>query len=160
VRRLLAVVVPALTACRVLDEHHCANLAGDATCRGQGAGLEYCNRCVAAHDGCVAAPPEPECGEEPTAAGTTEVADATTTTSSTGTSEPLDTTTTHAMDASTSSEASTDAGSTSSESSSDATTTAQTSDETTDATCQDTASSCRSDAECCSESCSALGVCL
>jgi hypothetical protein len=52
----------ALTACRVLDEDHCANLAGDATCRDRGGGLDHCDRCEAANDGCVAAPSsDPAC---------------------------------------------------------------------------------------------------
>lgn len=170
-RRFLLVVVPALVACRVLDERHCSNSGGDATCREAGTGLEYCDRCVAAHDGCVAAPPvDPQCADEPTTGGTTDAT--TTTTHVAETTDPTDATTTHGGNASTSSaettnagstslDGTTDVGSTSLDATTDTTATGASSDETTDGpSCQGIGSICRADAECCSETCSALGLCV
>lgn len=110
VRRFAGLVAVALTACRVLDDGHCANAGGDATCRARGVGLDHCDRCVAHDDGCVAEPPStPGCavaGMESTSVAEsgddsgTVPADASTTTTATTT------TTTTTEDASTTSAAS------------------------------------------------------
>lgn len=170
--RLVAFVLPALAACRVLDEEHCANLAGDATCRERGAGLDYCDRCVAARDGCVASPPaDPGCTVETSGEGTSDPTSPTATVGET--SAAMDATTTTAVgDPSTSSaettdmgstslESTTDIGSTSLDTTTDATATGASSDETTEgSSCLGLGSVCRAAAECCSETCSALGLCI
>lgn len=78
-------------ACRQLNESHCGNQAGGDTCLQRDATLPYCNLCVAANDGCVAAPTfEPECGglgstgAEPPTSSTTAPADGSTDATSTG----------------------------------------------------------------------------
>jgi hypothetical protein len=46
-----------LSGCTIVNPDHCGNQSGHATCQERAEGLPYCNRCVAANDGCVAEPP-------------------------------------------------------------------------------------------------------
>lgn len=60
-----AVLGLALTGggCTQLNASHCGNQAGDATCELRDATMRFCDRCVAANDGCVAElPSDPACG--------------------------------------------------------------------------------------------------
>jgi hypothetical protein len=50
-----------VTACVRLDESHCANLDGDATCAERDAALPYCSMCTAKHDGCTMETVTPAC---------------------------------------------------------------------------------------------------
>jgi hypothetical protein len=50
-----------LAGCVRLDQSHCANREGDATCAERGDALAVCSECVADNDGCVAGPVEPDC---------------------------------------------------------------------------------------------------
>jgi hypothetical protein len=167
VGRFAGLVALALTACRVLDDGHCANADGDATCSARGAGLDHCDRCVAKNDGCVAEPPSaPECAVDgtdtstaaPSSDGTTapiddaDVDSSTTTTSSTETtSDP-----TIASESSETSETSESSGVSSESTSGDG------SSSTTqgEPPCLGPTSPCEADAECCSETCTGLGLCL
>jgi hypothetical protein len=55
------------SACRQLNESHCGNQDGSATCMLRDGTLPYCNLCVAENDGCVASPSdEPECNQTST----------------------------------------------------------------------------------------------
>lgn len=50
-----------LVGCVRLDDSHCANRDGDASCAERGDALVVCSACVASNDGCVAGPIAPEC---------------------------------------------------------------------------------------------------
>jgi hypothetical protein len=162
VGRFAGLVALALTACRVLDDGHCANADGDATCSARGAGLDHCDRCVAKNDGCVAEPPSaPECAVDGTGTGaastdgTTATVDDTDVDSSTTTTSSTETTSDPTI-ASESSETSESSG-TSSESTSAGESSSTTQGEPP---CLGPTAPCEADAECCSESCTGLGVCL
>jgi hypothetical protein len=58
---VLAGLVLAAGGCRQLNESHCGNQQGNATCEQRDMTTPFCDRCEAANDGCVAA--QPVCGE-------------------------------------------------------------------------------------------------
>jgi hypothetical protein len=161
VGRLAGLVALALTACRVLDDGHCANADGDATCSARGAGLDHCDRCVAKNDGCVAEPPSaPECvvdGTDTSSAaastdGTTAPIDDADVDSSTTTTSSTETT----IDPTTTSETTESSGASSASTGTDESS-STTQDEPP---CLGPTSPCEADAECCSETCTGLGLCL
>lgn len=75
-----------LVGCVRLDESHCANRNGDASCAERGDALAVCSECVASHDGCVAGPIAPECH----AAGTTDGSESANVADDAATQDPTD----------------------------------------------------------------------
>ena len=49
------------SACSVVNNDHCGNNDGDATCRLRDPARPHCSVCVADNDGCLAAPPPADC---------------------------------------------------------------------------------------------------
>jgi hypothetical protein len=96
------------SACSVVNNDHCGNNDGDATCRLRDPARPHCSVCVADNNGCLAAPPTADCLAHTTAA---------TTSAPTSTVDPPTSTTTSGPDATTL--ASTGAPDTSSTSTSD-----------------------------------------
>jgi hypothetical protein len=161
VGRLAGLVALALTACRVLDDGHCANADGDATCSARGAGLDHCDRCVARNDGCVAEPPTPECAVDGTDTGSAS----TSTDGSTTTVADVDSSTTTTSSTETTSDSTTASESSETSESSGASSESTSADESSSTTqgeppCLAPTSPCEADAECCSETCTGLGLCL
>jgi hypothetical protein len=85
--------------CRLVNESHCANLAGDETCRERDEARRWCSACTADHDGCVDEPVvESEClvdamatTDVPTSTGTTASSTTVPATSSTNEHPPATT---------------------------------------------------------------------
>jgi hypothetical protein len=56
-----AIVAVLIVGCVRLDESHCANQDGDATCAERDPAQAFCSACTATNDGCVAESVAPEC---------------------------------------------------------------------------------------------------
>jgi hypothetical protein len=81
---ILFVLAAIAGACSVANPSHCANQDGHATCAERDPAAPYCNRCVAADDGCVAEPVEDGICD----AGSTSLADTSTSDPTTSTTAP------------------------------------------------------------------------
>lgn len=76
---LVALPLGIALGCTQKNESHCGNLEGDLTC--QMRGLQYCDRCAAANDGCTdTLPTDPTCHDGVAETGSTSSAATTTTT--------------------------------------------------------------------------------
>jgi hypothetical protein len=129
---LLALV--ALPACSVVNNDHCANLEGDATCRERDAAAPYCSLCLPDNNGCFAEAPADACH-----AVTTPLVTSTGDTSAVASSSETSATTTTPIDPPTTGSGTDSASATSDTSSStgepdSTTTTGTTADSTTDTT--------------------------
>ncbi len=58
----IVLCITASTGCIRLNQDHCGNQEGSATCQERGGETLYCSVCVSDNDGCVAVEPTPECG--------------------------------------------------------------------------------------------------
>jgi hypothetical protein len=73
-------------ACTAVNEAHCGNHSGHATCRARSETLPHCDLCVASNDGCVAQAPSDAACRPPEDELSTSSSSATTTDASQGTS--------------------------------------------------------------------------